>query len=139
MAMDHGAQREEVNCFQSILNNVNFTDKEKRYRPDLSLFDMPGSHRKVILDISSTCPIPILRQQQFTFNEARETERAVKSRYSERELKFNEIAKACGCKFQAIILETTGRMHIRNHSPSLNLFSKKILASETDPFSNLIG
>ena len=42
------AQREEVNCFQSILNNVHFTDKEKRYRPDLSLFDMPGSHRKVI-------------------------------------------------------------------------------------------
>ena len=108
------AQREEVNCFQSILNNVHFTDKEKRYRPDLSLFDMPGSHRKVILDISSTCPIPILGQQQFTFNEARETERAAKSRYSERELKFNEIAKACGCKFQAIIFETTGRMHSKS-------------------------
>jgi len=57
------AQREEVNCFQSILNNVHFTDKEKRYRPDLSLFDMPGSHRKVIFDISSIpCPIPILGQ-----------------------------------------------------------------------------
>ena len=99
---------------------------------------MPGSHRKVILDISSTCPIPILRQQQFTFNEARETERAVKSRYSERELKFNEIEKACGCKFQAIIFENTGRMHTKSLT-FIESILKKNLASETDPFSNLIG
>ena len=121
------AQREEVNCFQSILNNVHFTDKEKRYLPDLSLFDMPGSHRKVILDISLTCPIPILGQQQFTFNfnEARETERAAKSRYSERELKFNEIAKACGCKFQAIIFETTGGVHSKSLTFIESILKKK--------------
>ena len=132
------AQREEVNCFQSILNNVHFTDKEKRYRPDLSLFDMPGSHRKVILDISSTCPIPILGQQQFTFNEARETERAAKSRYSERELKFNEIAKACGCKFQAIILETTGRMHSKSLTFIESIFKKKIWLQRRIPSQILL-
>ena len=53
------AQREEVNCFQSILNNVNFTDKEKRYRPDLSLFDMPTwitpkSHFRYLFELSDT-------------------------------------------------------------------------------------
>ena len=57
------AKREENGCFYHI-------DRQRRMRPDLSIFDFPGPYRKVILDVSNICSIPIFGTQQYSRNDA---------------------------------------------------------------------
>ena len=80
-------------------------------RPDLTLFDMPGPYRKIILDISNICPIPIYGSQSLNRSEASRAYRAAQIRYDERMNKFDLISKANGIKFHPIIFETTGSTH----------------------------
>ena len=62
------AKREENGCFNNIYRE--FNDRQRRMRPDLSIFDLPGPNRKIILDISNICPIPIFGTQQYSRNDA---------------------------------------------------------------------
>ena len=63
-------------------------------RPDLSIFDLPGPNRKIILDISNICPIPIFGTQQYSRNYALIIQKAAQQRYDGRMEKFNEISTA---------------------------------------------
>ena len=103
------AKREENGCFQNILEE--FNDHQRKMRPDLSIFDLPGPSRKVILDISNICPIPIYGSQPYTRNDAKIIQKAAQIRYDERMEKFDRISTANGIKFHPIIFETTGRIH----------------------------
>ena len=80
-------------------------------RPDLTIFDLPGPNRKVIIDVSNTSPIPISGLQVLTHNEAIQVERSAQCRYDNKVQKYNAISTANGIKFQPIIFETTGRIH----------------------------
>jgi hypothetical protein len=103
------AKREENGCFYHI--DREFNDRQRRMRPDLSIFDLPGPYRKVILDVSNICPIPIFGTQQYSRNDALIIQKAAQQRYDERMEKFNAISTAHGIKFHPIIFETTGRVH----------------------------
>ena len=103
------AKREENGCFNNI--DREFNDRQRRMRPDLSIFDLPGPNRKIILDISNICPIPIYGTQQYSRNDALIIQKAAQQRYDERMEKFNAISTANGIKFHPIIFETTGRVH----------------------------
>ena len=50
----------------------------------LSIFDLPGPNRKIILDISNICPIPIFGTQQYSRNDALIIQKAAQQRYDER-------------------------------------------------------
>jgi hypothetical protein len=73
------AKREQVGAFQNIFV-AGFTDKQRNMRPDLSLFDLPFDPRNVILDISSTAPIPIFGNAPFTRAMATQPMRAAEAR-----------------------------------------------------------
>ena len=62
------AKREENGCFYHI--DREFNDRQRRMRLDLSIFDLPGPYRNVILDIYNMCPIPIFVTQQYSRNGA---------------------------------------------------------------------
>ena len=103
------AKREENGCFYHI--DREFNDRQRKMRPDLSIFDLPGPYRKVILDISNICPIPIFGNQMYSRNDALISQKAAQQRYDERMEKFDAISTAHGIKFHPIIFETTGRVH----------------------------
>jgi len=103
------AKREEVGCFQNVIDE--FSERERRMRPDLTVFDLPGSHRKVIIDVSNICPIPISGIQPLNHEDAKQIQRAAQLRYDAKMLKYDAISSANGIKFQPIIFETTGRVH----------------------------
>ena len=81
------AKREENGFFNNI--DREFNDRQRRMRPDLSIFDLPGPNRKIILDISNICPIPIFGTQQYSRNDALII-------HDERMEKFNAISTANG-------------------------------------------
>ena len=104
------AKREQVGAFQNIFV-PGFTDKQRNMRPDLSLYDLPMNYRNIILDISTTAPIPIFGNAPFTRDMAAQPQRAAELRYQEKMRKYDAIATANNLKFHPIIFETTGRMH----------------------------
>ena len=104
------AKREQFGAFQNIFV-AGFTDKQRNMRPDLSLFDLPFDPRNVILDISSTAPIPIFGNAPFTRAMARQPMRAAEARYKQKMDTYDAIATANNLKFHPIIFETTGSIH----------------------------
>ncbi len=115
------AKREQVGAFQNVFV-PGFTAKQRNMRPDLSLFDLPFEPRNVILDISSTAPIPIFGNAPFTRVMARQSMRAADARYQQKMDTYDAIATANNLKFHPIIFETTGSMH-----PESQKFIMKLL------------
>ena len=89
----------------------NFSVKDKKKKPDIMLNFNDGSRRKIAIDVSQTCPIPINNQHLLTYEEASIIGRASNERYNEKLDKYSLISNACGVKFIPIIFETTGRLH----------------------------
>lgn len=104
------AKREQVGAFQNIFV-PGFTDKQRNMRPDLSLFNLPFQAPNVVLDISSTTPIPIFGNAPYTRDMAKQPMRAAELRYQQKMNTYDPIAKANNLKFHPIIFETTGSMH----------------------------
>ncbi len=104
------AKREQVGAFQNVFV-PGFTDKQRNMRPDLSLFYLPFQAPNVVLDISSTTPIPIFGNVPYTRDMAMQPMRAAELRYQQKMKTYDPIAKANNLKFHPIIFETTGSMH----------------------------
>jgi len=89
----------------------NFSDKDKKKKPDIILNFNDGSRRKIAIDISQTCPVPITNQHLLTLEEANIVSKAASERYNEKIIKYSPISSACGLTLVPIIFETTGRIH----------------------------
>ena len=75
---------------------------------------MPGPNRKIVIDVSIACPIPIfgvVANRQFSRQKAMTVERAADERYNAKLRIYDAIASSNGLKFQPIIFESSGRMH----------------------------
>jgi hypothetical protein len=110
------AKREQVGAFQNVFV-PGFTAKQRNMRPDLSLFDLPFEPRNVILDISSTAPIPIFGNAPFTRAMARQSMRAADARYQQKMDTYDAIATANNLKFHPIIFETSGITKVHHETP----------------------
>ena len=101
--------RKDCHHLQSCFYHIDreFNDRQRRMRLDLSIFDLPGPYRNVILDIYNICPIPIFVTQQYSRNDDLIIQKAAQEHYDERIEKFNPISTAHGIKFHPIIFETT--------------------------------
>jgi len=65
---------EENDCFHHI-------NRQRRMRPDLSIFDLPGPYRKGILGVTNICPISIFGIHQYSRNDALIIQKAAQQRY----------------------------------------------------------
>ena len=123
-AIGYGTKKEPENLFSFV--NGNFTDVQRKLRPDLLIKDINYNNlRGCAVDVSLTSPIPLTQNRNFTRQDAQIINRASSIRYAEKVTKYNEICNAIGIKFQPFIIETTGRMHSSSTSWLKDAFHKK--------------
>ena len=111
-------------------------------RPDLSLFELPFDPRNVILDISSTAPIPIFGNAPFTRADtamARQPMRAAEARYKQKLDTYDAIATANNLKFHPIIFETTGSIHPESLKFIMTLSAFSIVITKMEHSSRSTG
>ena len=97
-------RREEVGCFRGANENNN-------QRPDLSIYNMPQNDKKVVADIMVTCPVPVRFTTALSVNQAKKAGRAAEKAHRFKNNKYTGIANANDLEFQALIFESTGRLH----------------------------
>ena len=97
-------RREEVGCFRGANENNN-------QRPDLSIYTMPQNDKKVVADIMVTCPVPVRFTTALSVNQAKKAGRAAEIAHRFKNNKYKGIANANDLEFQALIFESTGRLH----------------------------
>ena len=95
--------REEVGCFRGVAPDNN-------RRPDLSIFNLPTHTRKVICDVSITCPVPVVGEGNLSRNSAARVGRAAEKAKRAKVSKYGELAARSQLEFLPLIFESTGRM-----------------------------
>ena len=107
------AKTEEIGLFNQEYQGL-LSEKEKRFRPDVTIRDVPGPYRNIILDVSNTRVVPISGNVAYTREQATTPEIAAQRRYEEKMAKYDQPAQTVGLKFFLIIFENTGRMHSKS-------------------------
>jgi len=90
---------EERGCFAG-------TDPITQLRPDISIPEGQLDHKKIILDVTVTCPM-----HAATKGQALQTGHHAQNAYIAKMNKYNELAEQNNLKFLPIVFETTGYMH----------------------------
>jgi len=83
-----------------------FLDDGKR--PDITIHNAPGHLRKVILDLTITCPFPTGRKSKLSIANALIPFRAGKLAATKKRTKYNRIAEENNLTFFPIVLESSG-------------------------------
>jgi hypothetical protein len=98
--------KEEKRCFQDV--EIGY-----RKRPDLSVLNLPGTNKKVLLDISITSPIQNINNQLhgISRNQALNRGRLSQVRYNDKCRKYKAICERSNLEFVPIIFESTGALH----------------------------
>ena len=97
-------RREEIGCFREAC-------PESNKRPDISVFNMPNVHRKLILDVSVTSPVVNQSTREISRAQALTKERIAKQRFNAKITKYQAISTANNLEFLPIIIESTGGLH----------------------------
>jgi hypothetical protein len=113
-------RREEVGCFRG-------SNEDNNQRPDLSIYNMPQKDKKVVADIMVTCPVPVRFTTALSVNQAKKAGRAAEQAHRYKNNKYTGIANDNDLEFQALIFESTGRLH-----PECENFLKLAIAKMAD-------
>jgi hypothetical protein len=95
--------KEEKYCFQTV-------DVNDKRRPDITVKNMPGTNREVLLDASITSPIQN-GEHNISRNQALNRGRLANKRYQEKQRKYSEICERSGYEFIPIVFVSTGAFH----------------------------
>ena len=129
-ALGYGMRKEVNNLFTHVQGD--FTEQERRMRPDLFIKDIAYPNlRGCLVDVSIASPVPLTENGNLTRESAVKVNRASSERYSQKMEKYNRISNAIGIKFQPFIFETTGRLN-----PSSLLWLKEAFTSKKDGFKS---
>jgi hypothetical protein len=97
-------RREEVGCFREV-------DPDDNHRPDISVTNMPGKVKKLILDVAVTCPVPLRSNFELSRNMALSKSRLANQAYNRKMHKYQALCEANNLEFLPLIFESTGGMH----------------------------
>ena len=110
------ARREETGCFRGA-------NEDNNQRPDLSVWNMPGSRQKLVADISVTAPVPVRFTHKLSLAQARKPGRSAAVVHNAKVSKYATVSAANSLEFQPLIFESTGRQH-----PSCEAFLMRAIA-----------
>ena len=97
------SRREEFGCFRG-------SDENNNQRPDLSVYNMPGSRNKIVCDAQVTCPVPINARLRLSRVQALKPGRAATIASQQKKSKYRAICASNNLEFKPLIFESTGRM-----------------------------
>ena len=97
-------RREEVGCFREV-------DPDDNHRPDISVTNMPGKVKKLILDVAVTCPVPLRSNFELSRNMALSKSHLANQAYNKKMHKYQALCEANNLEFLPLIFESTGGMH----------------------------
>jgi hypothetical protein len=129
-ALGYGTRKEVCNMFSHVEGD--FTEQERRMRPDLLIKDIIYPNmRGCVVDVSIATPVPLTENGNLTRENALKHNRASNDRYLQKTNKYERISNAIGIKFQPFIFETTGRLNSLS-----SLWLKDVFMNKQDGFRN---